>query len=385
MINRARSAMRTWHVIVLLLACAAASRAHADLRALSATGAVIRSIALVGIQRVSPERVRAALRSTIAEPVHPLALHHDILALMAFPDICDVVVTAVVSSTAIDLTYVVQEAPLIAALTATRDTPGRRLPRRPLAALQPGRPFSPVALFEASRTIEDYFHRYQFHAVTVSSAVVRLPGTNLVNVTIHAHEGVKQHIAAIEVYGNSVFSAAALRGMLHCTPRSRWRFRDGAFKPAQFAADRMRILDAYLARGYLDARVVVTPRLSARSNQVTVAISVFEGPRYTVGSLTWRARGLVSNHLARLARRITFDDDTPYTPDLPDVVRARIAEVSRAADWPVPGVVVRALLAPDSSPTRPRVALIISVAKPGLPLNGPRPVIAYPLMRVTTF
>lgn len=377
--------MRTWHVIVLLLVCAATPRAPADVRAPSATGAVIRSIKLIGAQRVSPERLRAALRSTIGEPVNPRALRRDILALMALPEIGDVVVTAVASSAAIDLTYAVQEAPLIAELTATRAMPGCRLPRRPLAALRPGRPFSPVALFEASRAIEDYFHRYQFHAISVSTAVVRLPDTNLVRVAIHVHEGVKQHITAIEVYGNSVFSAAALRGMLHCTPRSRWRFRDGAFQPAQFAADRQRILEAYLARGYLDVHVAVTPRLSVRANEVTVVISVLEGPRYTIGSVTWRARELASNHLARLEHRVTIDEDAPYTPDLPDVVRARITEVSRTADWPVPDVVVRALMAPDSSPTRPRVALIISVARPGLPLSRPRPVITYPLMRVTTF
>ena len=377
--------MRAWHIILFSAACAAAPCARAHSHALSTTNNIVHSIHISGAVRTSPERLRTLILSRIGEPASPRQISRTIAALAALPDIHNVVVTATPSFNGFDLIFAIQEAPLIAALSASRDTPRRRLPRRPLAPLQPGLPFSPATLFDATRALQDYFHRHHFHAVMLSSAVVRLPGTNLVNVSLYAHEGVRQYISEITIYGNRAFSAAALRRMLHCTPRNRWLFRSGAFQPAQFETDRQRILGAYLARGYLDARIAISTRTAAHSNEIAAIVSVFEGPRYTVGELTWRARGLPSNHLARLQQHIALDNDMPYTPDLPDALRARIAEVSRAAHMPVPGIVIRTLLAPQSSPAHPSVTIAVTLITPGLPLNEPRPVITYPLMRVTSF
>ncbi len=376
--------MRLMRLILMATLTGAAMSTHADDDFVHAH-ARIRSVAITNAQRVSENRIRATLRARPGDVCVPAVISRDMAALMALREFSDVTASTVNAPDGVHLVYSVEEAPLITALNATRDMPGKRLPRRPLAALRPGTPFTRAALFDAINGIRDYFHRYQFHHVSITSAVTQLAGTNAVAVTVHAHEGVRDHVSSVDVYGNSVFSAGALRGMLHCTPRNRWRLRDGAYQRSRLADDRQRILDAYQARGHLDARVAVTPRATAHTNQTAIVISVFEGPCYRIGTVTWRERGLTSNYLARVTAAVDVARGTPYTPALPDELRQRAADAARAAGLPAHEITVRAVLAPGSRPDRPAVDVSVMLAKPGLPRNSQRPVIIYPLMKAIAY
>ncbi|MCX7848527.1 MAG: hypothetical protein N2595_10935 [bacterium] len=337
------------------------------------------TLSFAGCVRTSPEYLATLLHTRPNQPYEPHILNKDIKTLTALPDIADVVVTSVTTSHGVELTFAIREAPLIATLSATRDTPGRRLPRRPLARLLPGNPFSRTALFATTRELHDYFHRHHYHAVSITSTVTFFPNTNLVSIYLHVHEGTQQFVSTVTFHGNRAFTTYALRRMLHCSPRNRWFLRSGAFSPAQLVVDRERILAAYHARGYLDASVTIATHPLASPAEYALVVHISEGPQYTLGSLTWRSHGLASNHLAQLHKALSFDSSIPYSPDLPNIILERIAYVSRSAGFPPPHAAVRAFISPESSPAHPRVALFVSLSKAGPSPNAPRPLITYPL------
>lgn len=369
-------------LLVALSLLPVATLTHAQISSSVLSNAFVTSITFTGSSHLNADVLYSVLRSRTNFSFHPRAIHADIVALISLPQIADVTVTATPSPGGVALYYSIREAPIISALEVTRDITARRIPRRFLRNLQPGLPYSPRALFDATQDIRRYFHAHHYHTMVISGSVMRLSSTNHVRVFLRVHEGPQQFLADIIIHGNHVFSDEAIRNMLHCKERSRWLFRTGAFQPAELARDRERIHQAYLSCGYLDAQVHFSTRMLERSNDVALFIHIMEGPQYTVGRVAWHARGISSNHFEFLQHNMSLRRFTPYTPDLPNVLSTRIAQLSRAEGFPEPSCTIRALLAPESSPRHPVVLLRITLAKQHATSPPVRPFHHQPLMTV---
>ena len=113
-------------------------------------------------------------------------------------------------------------------------------------------------------------------------------------------EGPFTRITDIEVVGNTALSETYLCGdgfLIDGVIKSRayaWIFHEGRLDEDEIQADTARIRDAYLRRGYLDARVSYALDFSEDKRSVTLRFVVLEGMAYQIGKMTVKGNTIFS-------------------------------------------------------------------------------------------
>ncbi|MBA4108490.1 MAG: outer membrane protein assembly factor BamA [Leptothrix sp. (in: Bacteria)] len=147
-----------------------------------------------------------------------------------------------------------------------------------------GQPFDRALADRAETELKrQYLSRslYGIEVVTTITPVDR----NRVNVTFSVTEGETAKIKSIRITGAKAFSESTLLSQMDLTTGGwlTWYTKSDQYARAKLNADLETIKAYYLNRGYLEFRVESTQvAISPDKQDISIAISVTEGPRYTV-------------------------------------------------------------------------------------------------------
>jgi len=151
---------------------------------------------------------------------------------------------------------------------------------RPLVGLVVGQPFIEARLAADVKALLAEYRRRGFGDVKIVPTLIDVPGQRTareapVIVTLTVNEGPCTYVTSVELKGNTAVSDAEVRAVL--TTRGAT-----TLVVSTVAADRDRILEAYLNRGYRLARVSPAITYTGDRTGASVTFTIHEGPQIIV-------------------------------------------------------------------------------------------------------
>ena len=244
---------------------------------------IIRSISVVGAERLEPTTILSYIRLRVGQ---------EYTAVAADEAIKDLGATELFANSSIrnengNVVVTVVENPVINRIVLEGN---RRLDADkilPEIRLAPRQIFTRSKVrADVARIIELYKRQGRF-AATVEPKMVQLP-QNRVDIVFEINEGPKSKVRQINIIGNEVFSDGELRGEM-VTKQSRFfRFfsSNTSYDPDRLAFDQQKLRQFYLTEGYADFRVVsAVAELTPDQRDFIITYVVEEGERYRFGNV----------------------------------------------------------------------------------------------------
>jgi outer membrane protein insertion porin family len=276
-------------VSVIALAATAALAMPATAQTAPATAAPalpaeqIRTINVVGTQRLESETVRSYIRLrpgqawTQARGDEALK---DLYATELFADVS-------IRNNAGDVTIEVRENPVINRIILEGNKRIKNEKIEPEIKLAPRQIYSRSKVrADVARIIELYKRQGRFAAL-VEPKLVQLD-QNRVDIVFEVNEGPKSKVRQINIIGNDKFSDGKLRGeMVTKQARLTSVFSSGtSYDPDRLAFDQQKLRQFYLTQGYADFRVVsAVAELTPDKRDFIITYVVEEGQRYKFGDV----------------------------------------------------------------------------------------------------
>jgi outer membrane protein insertion porin family len=245
--------------------------------------ATIRSINVVGTQRLEPETVRSYIRLRNGQAWTQAAGDQALKDLYATELFADVSIRNVGG----DVTIEVRENPVINRIILEGNKRIKNEKIEPEIKLAPRQIYSRSKVrADVARIIELYKRQGRFAAL-VEPKLVQLD-QNRVDIVFEVTEGPKSKVRQINIIGNDQFSDGKLRGeMVTKQARLTSIFSSGtSYDPDRLAFDQQKLRQYYLTQGYADFRVVsAVAELTPDKRDFIITYVVEEGQRYKFGEV----------------------------------------------------------------------------------------------------
>ncbi|QPQ56223.1 outer membrane protein assembly factor BamA [Allosphingosinicella flava] len=243
----------------------------------------IRSITVVGNQRLEADTVISYMPLRVGEPYTPARGDEALRALYATELFAD----AQIRNNQGAITIEVRENPVINRIVLEGNKRLKDDKINPEIRLAPRQIFTRTkARADVARIVELYRRQGRFGA-TVEPKIVQLD-QNRVDVVFEIDEGPRSKIRQINILGNEKFSDGQLRSEM-VTKQSRfYRFFSSSdvYDPDRLAFDQQKLRQFYLTQGYADFRVVsAVAELTADRSDFIITYVVEEGERYKFGDV----------------------------------------------------------------------------------------------------
>ncbi len=202
----------------------------------------------------------------------------------------------------VDLVISVRERPRIGRITFTGNKKRQTDDLEKKLFLRTGEVFSwTIAQTQVDSLVKYYKTEGYVRATVEAAADSAAPGQ--VDLRFAIVEGEKVKITDIEFIGLHAFPAdKAKKGL---KTKRKWLLGGGNLADESFAEDREKLENWYKERGYRDFRVVdVTTKPGKAAKDLTMVITVEEGPRYRVDKVAWTGNTKVST-----GRLMAMSDD----------------------------------------------------------------------------
>ena len=246
---------------------------------------VIRSIAVRGNQRLEPETIRAYANLSPGQTYTTATLDQALKDLYATQLFADVVINGGDTG---DLVIVVRENPVINRIILEGNKHLKDDKITPEIKLSPRQIFTRSAVrADVDRILELYRRQGRF-AARVDPKIVQLD-QNRVDVVFEIYEGDLAKVRAINILGNSHFSAGRLRKEMYTRQAGGvlgFLKSNDTYDPDRLAADQQKLRAFYLTQGYADFRVVqALAELTPDRRDFVITYVIDEGPRYHLGTV----------------------------------------------------------------------------------------------------
>ncbi len=248
------------------------------------TESVIKSINVVGSQRIEPETVRSYVKLRAGGKYTVETLDD------ALRDLQETELFAEVSirDNAGDLVIEVRENPVINRILLEGNKRLKEEKIRPEIKLSPRQIFTrSKARADVARIIELYRRQGRF-AASVEPKLVQLD-QNRVDIVFEVNEGPKSKVRQINIIGNDRFKDNRLRSEM-ATKQSRltsFLSSNTSYDPDRLAYDQGKLRQFYLTQGYADFRVIsAVAELTPDKRDFIITYVVEEGDRYKFGDVT---------------------------------------------------------------------------------------------------
>ncbi|MBL0022265.1 MAG: outer membrane protein assembly factor BamA [Sphingomonadales bacterium] len=243
----------------------------------------IRSISVVGTQRLEPDTVRSYIRLRSGQAWTQAAGDQalkDLYATELFADVS-------IRNAGGDVTIEVRENPVINRIVLEGNKRLKNEKIEPEIKLAPRQIYSRSKVrADVARIIELYKRQGRF-AATVEPKLVQLD-QNRVDIVFEINEGPKSKVRQINIIGNDQFSDNKLRGeMVTKQARLTSIFSSGtSYDPDRLAFDQQKLRQFYLTEGFADFRVVsAVAELTPDKKIFIITYVVEEGQRYKFGEV----------------------------------------------------------------------------------------------------
>ncbi|QPI71765.1 outer membrane protein assembly factor BamA [Sphingobium sp. Cam5-1] len=257
--------------------------APAPVPAVAPAAGTIRSISVVGQQRLEPDTVLSYTKLRIGQPFTQESLDQALRDLYETELFADVQIRNDNGA----LTLEVKENPVINRIVLEGNKRLKEDKIRPEIKLAPRQIYTRSKVrADVARIIELYRRQGRF-AATVEPKMVQLD-QNRVDIVFEISEGPKSKVRQINVIGNEKFSDGELRSQM-VTKQSRWFrvFSSGtSYDPDRLAYDQQKLRQFYLTEGYADFRVIsAVAELTPDKQDFIITYVVEEGKRYKFGDV----------------------------------------------------------------------------------------------------
>ncbi|ANI77096.1 outer membrane protein assembly factor BamA [Sphingobium sp. EP60837] len=247
------------------------------------TAGTVRSINVVGQQRLEPDTVLSYTKLRIGQPFTQESLDQALRDLYETELFADVQIRNDNGA----LTIEVKENPVINRIVLEGNKRLKEDKIRPEIRLAPRQIYTRSKVrADVARIIELYRRQGRF-AATVEPKMVQLD-QNRVDIVFEISEGPKSKVRQINVIGNDKFSDGELRSQM-VTKQSRWFrvFSSGtSYDPDRLAYDQQKLRQFYLTEGYADFRVIsAVAELTPDKQDFIITYVVEEGKRYKFGDV----------------------------------------------------------------------------------------------------
>ena len=249
--------------------------------AVVAPAQTIRSITVVGNQRLEPDTVRAYADLRVGQAYSRATLDAALRKLAETELFADFQIT----DNDGQLTIQVTENPVINRIILEGNSRLKDDKIRPELRLAPRQIYTRSRVrADVARIIELYKRQGRF-AATVEPQLVRLD-QNRVDIVYEISEGPRSRVRQINIIGNEAFSDGALKDEMATRERRLTSILSGntTYDPDRLAYDQQKLRQFYLTQGYADFRVVsaVAEQTSDRQDFIITYV-VEEGERYRFG------------------------------------------------------------------------------------------------------
>jgi outer membrane protein insertion porin family len=245
------------------------------------------SVEVGGAQTVRTEQVLAWAGLAVGEPVSREAVASAIRSLYETGRFREVFIYEVERPGGIELAINLIEYPRMSDLQINGADKIDEDELEEVSGLTPGGFLSPARLRRARDAIAERYRADGYYNVDVQTndGILQLTGSQPLVIQITENEKVR--VRRFEFVGNENLSEEDIRQGFK-TKTDGW-ITSGTFKAPEFEADLDQIITNYADRGFLEARVVEHElvEIPEDENHVVLRIVIEEGPRFTVGNLSY--------------------------------------------------------------------------------------------------
>ncbi len=247
--------------------------------------ATIRSIRVVGSERLEPETVRSYSNLVPGQQYTTETLDQALKDLYATELFADVVITGADTG---NLVITVRENPVINRIVLEGNKRIKNDKIAPEIKLAPRQIYTRSKVrADVDRIIELYRRQGRF-AASVEPKIIQLD-QNRVDLVFEISEGDKSKIRAINIIGNDQYSDGRLRKEMFTKEAGGllgFIKSNDSYDPDRLAADQQKLRAFYLTQGYADFRVVsALAELTPDRRDFIITYVIEEGPRYKFGTV----------------------------------------------------------------------------------------------------
>lgn len=243
----------------------------------------IKSITVVGTQRLEADTVRSYIRLRTGQPWTQVSADQALKDLYATELFADVAVRNNSGAVVIE----VRENPVVNRIILEGNKRIKNDKIEPEIKLAPRQIYSRSKVrADVARIVELYKRQGRFAAV-VEPKLVQLD-QNRVDIVFEITEGPKSKVQQINIIGNEKFSDGELRGEMVTKQARFYRFFSSgtSYDPDRLAFDQQKMRQFYLTQGYADFRVVsAVAELTPDKQDFIITYVVEEGERYKFGDV----------------------------------------------------------------------------------------------------
>ncbi len=244
----------------------------------------IRSIAVVGNQRLEPDTVRSYAQLQVGQTYTRATLDAALRALSQTELFSDFQITDNAGALVIQVT----ENPVINRIILEGNDRLKNDKIEPELRLAPRQIYTRSRVRADVARIIELYRRQGRYAATVEPQLVRLD-QNRVDIVYEINEGDRSRVRAINIIGNEVFSDGELKGEMYTRERGLTTLLSSntTYDPDRLAADQQKLRQFYLTNGYADFRVVsAVAELTSDRQDFIITYVVEEGQQYNFGPVT---------------------------------------------------------------------------------------------------
>ncbi|HEX6133939.1 MAG TPA: outer membrane protein assembly factor BamA [Longimicrobiales bacterium] len=270
------------------------------------TGVVVRSVEVVGNQRIPLEQILTVVAIEQGDTVRAAQLDDAMRRLLAGGHFRDVQVFAISDPQnvggPVTLRFQVDEQPLVSQIEFRGLENVSSSTIRDTADLRAGQPFQPAKVARAEALTRQLLAEKGFRVRRLEHRLEPFGASNEVRLVFDVEEGQRVAISDIEFVGNQAYSAGDLRDVLNTKEEGFLWFRPGTFDDAQLREDLRGSLPAfYASNGYIDAAVVDDSLVvDPETGKARLIVQVEEGPQYRLAEFdVIGARRFASDDLRR--------------------------------------------------------------------------------------
>lgn len=243
----------------------------------------IRSIAVVGNQRLEADTIRSYVRLRVGQSYTRATLDQ------ALKDLYETELFAEAQITDNEGALVIQikENPVINRVILEGNKKLKEDKLRPEIKMQPRQIYTRSKVRADVARILELYKRQGRYAATVEPKLVQLD-QNRVDVVFEIQEGAKSKVRQINIIGNEKFSDGELRGEMATKQASLTTLLSGntSYDPDRMAYDQQKLRQFYLTQGYADFSVVsAVAELTSDKQDFIITYVVEEGERYKFGKI----------------------------------------------------------------------------------------------------
>lgn len=244
---------------------------------------IVRSITVVGTQRLEPTTVKTYVKLREGLPWSQVAADTALKDLYA----TELFAEASIRNNSGAVVIEIQENPIINRIIVEGNKRVKDEDLQPEIRLAPRQIYSRSKVRADVARITELYKRKGRFAASVEPKLVQLE-QNRVDVVFEIVEGPKSKVRQINVIGNTVFSDNDIRGELITKQARAKRFLSSntTYDPDRLAFDQQQLRRFYLQEGYADFRIVsAVAELTPDKRDFIITFVVEEGERYKFGEI----------------------------------------------------------------------------------------------------